>query len=93
MAELQFLRSITIEQFKKEMDTSLIKVLRNPKEGGKVFMSWGPSKEQRGAVQSKCIPTKPIVSWVKGTPTEKNPSGEFWLLHDEGEGAPTLASF
>lgn len=93
MADLKFIRSLTVEQFKKEKSTSLIKVLRNPKENGKVFMSWGPSKEQRGAVSAKGIPTKPIVSYVKGEPTEQNPSGEFWLLHDEGEGAPTLASF
>lgn len=92
MADLDFLRSLTVEQFKSEQQTSKIEVKKNP-ETGKLFMSWGPSKETTGAVSQKGIPTKPVVSYVKGEPTEMNPSGEFWLLHNEGEGAPTLASF
>jgi hypothetical protein len=89
MADLKFLRSITIEQFKSEKETSRIVVKQNP-HTGKLFMSWGPEKTDTGAVSEKGIPTRPIVSYVKGEPTELNPSGEFWLLHDEGE---TLASF
>ena len=46
-----------------------------------------------GAVASKGIPEHPMLSFVKGEATEKNPSGEFWLLHEEGQGAPVLASF
>ena len=92
MAKLEFLRSLTVEQFKSEHQTSEIKVKKNP-ETGKLFMSWSPNKNDTGAVSEKGIPTKPIISWVKGDPTERNPSGEFWLLHNEGEGAPTLATF
>ena len=31
---------------------------------------------------------------VKGEPTEQNPSGQFYLLHEEGNGgAPVVAEF
>lgn len=91
MAEknLEFLETLTIEQFKSKMLVSRIDVKQNPKTGN-IFFSYGA---QVGAVSAKGIPSKPMVSHVKGDPTPENPSGEFWLLHDEGQGVPVLASF
>lgn len=91
MAEknLEFLETLTIEQFKEQMKVSRIDVKQNPKTGN-VFFSYGA---QVGAVSAKGIPNNPMISHVKGDPTSENPSGEFWLLHEEGRGVPVLASF
>ena len=86
---LQFLETLTVEQFKAKMLVSRIDVKQNPKNGN-VFFSYGA---QVGAVSAKGIPMHPMISRVKGEPTPENPSGEFWLLHDEGQGVPVLASF
>ncbi len=91
MAEnnLEFLETLTIEQFKEKKLVSHIDVKQNPKTG-KIFFTYG---DLTGAVSAKGIPGRPMVSLVKGEPTIENPSGEFWLLHEEGQGAPVLASF
>lgn len=86
---LEFLETLTVEQFKSRMLVSRIDVKQNPKNGN-IFFSYGAKV---GAVAAKGIPTKPMISHVKGDPTPENPSGEFWLLHNEGEGVPVLASF
>ena len=90
MANLVFNETLTVEQFKEAMKVSRVDVKKNPKTG-KLFFTFGA---KTGAVASKGIPQHPIFSFVKGDPTPENPSGEFWLLHEEGTGgAPVLASF
>lgn len=87
---LIFNDTLTVEQFKDKMKVSRIEVKKNPKSG-KLFFSYGA---KTGAVASKGIPQRPMFSFVKGDPTPQNPSGEFWLLHEEGEGgAPVVATF
>ena len=87
---LTFKETLTVEQFKREMAVSRIDVKKNPKTNT-LFFTYGA---KTGAVATKGIPQHPMLSFVKGEPTEKNPSGEFWLLHEEGKGgAPVLASF
>ena len=87
---LIFNDTLTVEQFKDKMKVSRIEVKKNPKSG-KLFFSYGA---KTGAVASKGIPQHPMFSFVKGDPTPQNPSGEFWLLHEEGQGgAPVLATF
>lgn len=87
---LIFNDTLTVEQFKDKMKVSRIEVKKNPKSG-KLFFSYGA---KTGAVASKGIPQRPMFSLVKGDPTPQNPSGEFWLLHEEGEGgAPVVATF
>lgn len=87
---LEFKETLTVEQFKAAMNISRIDVKQNPKTNT-LFFTYGA---KTGAVASKGIPEHPMLSYVKGEPTEKNPSGEFWLLHKEGKGgAPVLASF
>ena len=82
--------TLTVEQFKAAMNVSRIDVKQNPKTN-RLFFSYGAKV---GAVATKGIPEHPMISFVKGEPTENNPSGEFWLLHEEGQGgAPVLASF
>lgn len=88
--DLIFNDTLTVEQFKDKMKVSRIEVKKNPKSG-KLFFSYGA---KTGAVASKGIPKNPMFSFVKGDPTPQNPSGEFWLLHEEGQGgAPVLATF
>lgn len=90
MANLVFNETLTVEQFKEAMKVSRVDVKKNPKTG-RLFFTFGA---KTGAVASKGIPQHPMFSFVKGDPTPENPSGEFWLLHEEGTGgAPVLASF
>lgn len=86
---LEFKETLTVEQFKAAMNVSRIDVRQNPKTNT-LFFTYGAKV---GAVSSNGIPKHPMFSFVKGEATEKNPSGEFWLLHEEGQGAPVLASF
>lgn len=87
---LIFKDTLTVEQFKDQFKVSRVDVKKNPKTG-RLFFTFGA---KTGAVASKGIPVHPIFSFVKGDPTPQNPTGEFWLLHEEGQGgAPVLASF
>lgn len=79
----------TVEQFKSEHNAERVDVRKNPKTGN-LFFTCG---SLIGAVASKGIPEHPMFSLVQGDPTPQNPTGEFWLLHEEGKGAPVLASF
>lgn len=86
---LKFLETLTVEQFKSRMQVNKLQVKQNP-HTSKLFFAFGA---QTGAVSSKGIPTKPMVSLVVGEPSEQNPDGKFWMLHEEAQGAPTLAEF
>lgn len=90
MNNLAFLETLTVEQFKMAHGVERIEVKQNP-HTGKLFMTFGA---KTGAVTSKGIPSKPMISLVQGEPTELNPDGKFWMLHEEGTGgAPVLATF
>lgn len=84
-AKLSFNETLTVEQFKSQMNVSRIDVKKNP-HTGKLFFTYG---SKTGAVAVKGIPSHPMLSNVT------TPEGDsFWLLHEEGQGgAPTLASF
>lgn len=82
---LIFNDTLTVEQFKSQMQVSRIDVKKNPKTG-KLFFTYG---SKTGAVAVKGIPQNPILSNVTGSD-----GASFWLLHEEGTGgAPVLASF
>ena len=83
--KLTFGETLTVEQFKAQMNVSRIDVKRNPKTG-KLFFTYGA---KTGAVAVKGIPAKPMLSNVTGSD-----GSSFWLLHEEGQGgAPVLRSF
>ena len=94
---LIFNDTLTVEQFKAQMNVSRIDVKKNPKTG-KLFFTYGA---KAGAVAKKGIPAKPMFSLVcpEGDTLDKAHAGErvcstFWLLHEEGQGgAPVLRSF
>ena len=84
MENLTFNKTYTVEQFKKEKLVDRLLVKKNPKNDN-LFFSFGA---EIGAVSSKGIPKFPMVSEVT------TPEGDtFWLLHEEGQGAPTIAEF
>lgn len=83
--KLKFHESLTVEQFKNRMNVSTIKVKKNPKTG-LLFMTYGAAV---GAVSSSGVPTNPMISLVE--PEEGG--DQFWILHNEGEGAATIATF
>ena len=92
MAEkpLEFLKTYTVEQFKHFMRVDKLQVKKNPSNGN-LFFTFGA---EVGAVAKKGVPAHPMSSHVKGDPTPENPSGEFFLLHEEGQGgAPVIAEF
>ena len=82
--DLKFIETFTVNQFKSKMQVESLNVKRNPNTG-KLFFTYGA---KIGAVSSKGIPNKPMVSEVCGADGES-----FYLLHNEGEGAATIASF
>lgn len=85
MADLQFNETLTVEQFKAQMNVSRINVKKNPKTG-KLFFTYGA---KTGAVAVKGVPAHPMLSNVTGSDGES-----FWLLHEEEQGgAPTIATF
>ena len=84
-ANLTFNETLTVEQFKAQMNVSRIDVKQNPKTN-KLFFTYGAKP---GAVAVKGIPQRPMLSNVTGSD-----GASFWLLHEEGQGgAPVLASF
>ena len=76
--------TLTVEQFKTKHLVSHIDVKQNPKTG-KLFFTFGTNT---GAVSKKGIPERPMISNVTGVD-----DSSFWILHEEGQGAPTIASF
>lgn len=83
--DLSFVDTLTVEQFKSQMNVSKLDVKKNPKTG-KLFFVYGT---KIGAVAVKGIPANPMLSLVEG-----EGGNQFWLLHEEGQGgAPTLATF
>lgn len=93
---LNFIQTQTIEQFKASNHVAVIRVKKNP-NNNKLFFTYGASV---GAVSHKGIPTNPMISAV--CPTGETPDMEhigqegcntFYLLHNEGEGAVTVAEF
>lgn len=82
---LEFLDTLTVEQFKAEKRVDKIQVKKNPNTG-KLFFTFGA---KTGAVTAKGVPSHPMISLVKGDEGE-----EFYLLHEEGQGgAPVVAEF
>lgn len=82
---LIFHDTLTVEQFKAQMNVSHIDVKKNPKTG-KLFFTYGT---KIGAVAVKGIPERPMLSNVTGSD-----GSSFWLLHEESQGgAPVLVSF
>ena len=85
MADLVFNETLTVEQFKAQMNVSRVDVKKNPKTG-KLFFTYGA---KTGAVAVKGVPAHPIFSNVTGSD-----GSSFWLLHEEGQGgAPVVATF
>lgn len=85
MADLTFISTQTVEQFKKAQGVDSIKVRQNP-HTSKLFFTFGA---ETGAVSAKGIPAHPMISQVKG-----EDGICFFLLHEEGTGgAPVLAEF
>lgn len=85
MNALKFIETQTVTQFCREKGVSRVDVKKNPKKNGALFMTFG---SETGGVSSKGIPAKPMVSLV-----EKPDGSQFYLLHEEGAGAETVASF
>ena len=81
---LTFNETLTVEQFKSKEMVSRIDVKKNPKTD-KLFFTYG---SKSGAVAIKGIPERPMISNVTGSD-----GSSFYLLHEEGQGAPTIASF
>lgn len=84
---LEFIHSWTVEQFKKLKDIDALSI--RPGKEGKIFFTYGPNREDTGAVSAKLVENgyqRAIVSLVKGD------NGEFYMLHQQGEGAPEIMS-
>ena len=80
---LEFLDTLTVEQFKAEKRVNKIQVKQNPKTG-KLFFTFGA---KTGAVAAKGVPSHPMISLVKG-----NDGEQFYLLHEEGQGGASVVA-
>ena len=81
MDSLTFIRTLTIEQAKTELQTNTITVKENPKKAGSFFMC-NSADVVIGAVSSKVKQgfDKPVISEVS------DGTSKFFLLHNKGEG-------
>lgn len=87
---LTFNETLTVEQFKSQMQVSRVDVKKNP-HTGRLFFTYG---SKTGMVAQKGIPQNPMFSNVSGIDRVTGKPFTCWLLHEEGTGgAPTLASF
>ena len=97
MAQLTFIETLTVEQFKAKTLVDKLCVKKNPRTD-KLFFTYGA---KTGAVAIEGIPQNPMVSAVcpEGETPDMEHIGQrgcntFYLLHKEGQGgAPTLAEF
>ena len=72
---LEFLDTMTIDEFKAEKGVASIQVVRNP-HTGKLFFTFGKTREDRGPVAKAGLPTSPVISKV--TDGDKT----FYLMHE-----------
>ena len=68
---LNFIDTLTVEQFKDQQHVKEIQVRKNP-QTSKLFFTYGG---KTGAVSAKGIPTHPMISLV-----EDNEGARFYLL-------------
>lgn len=88
---LDFLRTLTVEQFKDELKVNKLQI-KQAAGSSKYFFQYGGAT---GAVATQNhsleeVLKNPMVSYVKGEPTDQNPDGKFWMLHMEGNGGATV---
>ena len=79
MEKLEFLSTVSAEEFKEEQGVSKLDILKN-ETSGKCFFAWG---SHRGAVTSKYPKetlSEPMVSEVMDSEGKT-----FYLLHNKGE--------
>ena len=72
---LEFLDTMTVDEFKAEKGVASIQVIRNP-HTGKLFFMFGKGKDDRGPVAKAGLPKSPVISKV--TDGDKT----FYLLHE-----------
>lgn len=86
----------TVSQFCKANETTGIDVKESPTKPGHYFMVHdngnvlGPVTNRTELADL----TQPVVSEFKGEPSELNPTGFFFMLHQKGNGGqPVVARF
>jgi hypothetical protein len=87
--------TMTVREFKANNNTEKLGIKPAKDKAGHFFMVSDTGKVL-GPVSSKKDPKDlehPVVSEFKGTPTEQNPSGFFFMLHERGEGVATYCEF
>lgn len=86
--------TMTIGQFCKANDTKGIDVKESTTKAGHYFMVHD-NGNVLGPVTTKKSPTElenPVVSEFKGEPTELNPTGYFFMLHEKGTGGAAVVA-
>lgn len=78
MSKLEFLKTLSVEDFKKAQNVDKVEILQN-KSTGKCFFTFGSS---RGVVSSK-YPLKPFKNPVVSEVYSEDSKKSFFLLHDE----------
>lgn len=87
--------TVTVREFKAMNNTEKLGIKPAKENPGHFFMVSDTGKVL-GPVSSKKDPKDlehPVVSEFLGTPTEQNPTGFFFMLHERGEGVATYCEF
>lgn len=87
--------TVTVSEFKRMQNTEKIGIKPAKDKPGHFFMVNDAGKIL-GPVSSVKDPKDlehPVVSEYFGTPTELNPTGYFFMLHERAEGVETYCEF
>ena len=87
--------TVTVREFKQRNNTETLAIKPAKDKPGHYFMVSDTGKVL-GPVSSKKDPKEivhAVVSEYVGTPTEQNPDGHFFMLHERGEGVATYCEF
>ena len=88
MSNLIFLRTVSVDMFKKEHGVKKLDIMRSDTSGKQFFVFGNDS----GAVSSNFDPAtsaNPVVSKVKSEDSDEEP---FYLLHNKGEVQASLVA-
>lgn len=81
MSKLEFLKTMSTEEFKKANNVDKLEILQN-KSTGKCFFTFG--QKQSGVVTNK-YPAQPIKNAVISEVYSEDTDSIFFLLHDKAE--------
>lgn len=84
--ERNYTRTITVEEFKAEMNCPKLEIVRNEQNNGNLFFSYGYKKSGAlsDALKEEIESTGKINSQVLMSLTKTDKGEDLWILHRKG---------